>query len=147
MGLVADQFRGREKRKYVWPQPVVEGEVEWVTGACLLLKREVFESLGGFDEKYFLYVEELDLLRRGFEGGWKAWFVPGARVTHHAPNASRDPRPEVQRWAARGLLRYFAKFGGWGTLRGYGLLAVLSGRLPFDEAFASRRKILERSTG
>jgi GT2 family glycosyltransferase len=146
-GLLADQFRPREQRKYVFPQPTEAGEVAWVTGACLILKRAVYEELGGFDEKYFLYVEEVDLLRRGFEAGWRTWFEPLVRVTHHAPNASRDPRPEVQRWSARGLLRYFAKFGGWLSLRGYGLLAMLSGRLPFGEAFASRGKILERSTG
>jgi hypothetical protein len=57
----------------------------------------------------------------------------------------RAVRPEIQRYAARGLLRYFAKFGG--GLAGYRWLAFLSGRLGACEAFASRKNILDRSTG
>ena len=144
-GVLRDQLRARERRKYVLPQPVVAGPIDWATGACLLLRREAFWAVGGFDERYFLYVEEVDLQRRLHAAGRKVWFVPEVTVRHYQPNAVRPLRPEIQRYAARGMLRYFAKFGG--GLAGYRMLAFLSGRLPAPEAFASRRNILECSTG
>jgi GT2 family glycosyltransferase len=145
-GLVRDRFRPRELRKYVIPQPKEARPVDWASGACLLVKREAFEAVGGFDEKYFLYVEELDFQRRLSERGYATWFVPEAKVMHHAPNAGRAARRDVQRWAARGMLRYFAKFGSSGQLLGYRVMAVTSGRLGVREGLARRGRILERGT-
>ena len=121
--------------------------MDWAMGACLLIRQEAFLAVEGFDEKYFLYVEEVDLQRRLRDTGHGLWFVPEAEVTHHAPNAARVPREEVQRWAARGTLRYFAKFGPVGSLWMYRVLAVVTRRLGLKEAFASRGKILGRPTG
>jgi GT2 family glycosyltransferase len=146
--LIADQLRPRERRKYTFPQPAQPTPIQWATGACLLLRRDVFLQLGGFDEKFFLYVEEVDLQRRLHAAGLPAWFVPlpGAQITHHHPNAARTPRQEVLRWSARGTLRYFAKHNPL-SLPAYRLLALLTRRLPPREALASRRTILERPTG
>ncbi len=146
-GTIADQFRRREHRKYLHPQPTELCAIDWPMAACLLIRREAFEAVGGFDERFFLYVEEVDLCRRLRDGGREVWFEPGATVVHHSPNAARAPRPEVQRYAARGVLRYFAKHGSWGQLALYRLLAMASGRLSVGEALASRRRIVERSTG
>jgi N-acetylglucosaminyl-diphospho-decaprenol L-rhamnosyltransferase len=146
--LLADQLRPREQRKYISPQPTAPTPVDWATGACLLLLRHAFLEVGGFDEKFFLYVEEVDLQRRFRDAGHPTWFVPleGAAITHHHPNAARSPRPEVLRWSARGLLRYFAKHQPL-SLSAYRLLALLTGRLPPSEALAPRQKILQRPTG
>jgi len=78
------------------------------------------------------------------EVGGKVLFEPALKVTHHEPNAGRAPRREVQRYAARGMLRYFAKFGG---LSAYRLLGLVSLRLTAGEALASRQKILNTPTG
>ncbi len=57
--------------------------VDWVSGACFLARRSAFESVGGFDEDYFMYVEDVDLCWRLARAGWGTRFVPGAAVVHH----------------------------------------------------------------
>ena len=57
-------------------------DVEFVIGACLLVRREVFEQVGGFDETFFMYSEEADWQRRMADRGWTIAFVPDARVAH-----------------------------------------------------------------
>ncbi len=145
--LIADQFRPREHRKYLHPQPTTMQPIDWAMAACLLLRKDAFDAVGGFDDRFFLYVEEVDLMRRLRNAGHEAWFFPAAAVTHHSPNAARSPRPEVQRYAARGTLRYFAKHGRFPQLLAYRLLALASRRLPPNEALAPRRTLLAASTG
>jgi GT2 family glycosyltransferase len=146
-GLLRDQFRPREHRKYLHPQPATAQKIDWAMAACLLVRKDAYDAVGGFDERFFLYVEEVDLLRRLHDAGHATWFLPDVSVMHHQPNANRAPRPEVQRYAARGLLRYFAKHGTTLQRTTYGLLALASRRLPAREALASRAAILKRSTG
>ncbi len=62
--------------------------VPWAIGAFLLVRREAFERLGGFDERQWLYAEDLDLGHRLREAGWSTRYVPDARVTHHASAAA-----------------------------------------------------------
>jgi len=57
-------------------------EVQSVLGACLLIRSDLFRSLAGFDENFFLYVEELDLCRRIRKAGFQVWYVHTAKVTH-----------------------------------------------------------------
>jgi len=56
--------------------------VDWVMGASMLVRREMFDAVGGFDERFFLYWEDADLCRRLRDRGWSTRFVPRARVTH-----------------------------------------------------------------
>lgn len=56
--------------------------VDWVIGACMMMKREVFFKLGGFDEKIFLYAEETDLCRRAWQSAISCYVVPSLRVNH-----------------------------------------------------------------
>ncbi len=69
-----------------------EGDVDWVSGACFLARRDAFVSVGGFDERYFMYVEDLDLCWRLHRAGWSVRFVPTARVVH-AQGSSTRRRP------------------------------------------------------
>lgn len=57
-------------------------EVEWIEGCCMLLRPEAVREIGGFDEEYFLYFEEVDLCHRLRKGGWRVLLVPGASVLH-----------------------------------------------------------------
>ncbi len=145
--VVCDQFRPRPWRKYVSHPPTAPARINWATGACLLLRKAAFESVGGFDEKYFLYVEEVDLQKRLAMAGFHGIVLPDAKVTHHAPNAARAPRAAAQKWAARGMLRYFAAHGNAADRIGFGLLALASGRLSPGDALASCATILSRATG
>jgi N-acetylglucosaminyl-diphospho-decaprenol L-rhamnosyltransferase len=56
--------------------------VDWVSGAFMLLRREVVEQLGPMDENYFLYYEETDYCHRAQRAGWSCWHVPDSRVVH-----------------------------------------------------------------
>jgi N-acetylglucosaminyl-diphospho-decaprenol L-rhamnosyltransferase len=58
------------------------GEADWVSGSCFLVRRDAWEALGGFDEAYFMYVEDVDLCWRAWKTGWKVGFEPAARVRH-----------------------------------------------------------------
>ncbi|WP_164659682.1 glycosyltransferase family 2 protein [Tropicibacter sp. Alg240-R139] len=64
------------------PQPVSELKVDWTAGASLMIKREVIEATGGFDEKFFLYFEETDLCRRAAQVGWSTHYLPQSSVVH-----------------------------------------------------------------
>lgn len=67
-------------------------EVDWVSGACFLARTRAFTSIGGFDEAYFMYVEDLDLCWRLRRAGWSVRYVPEARVVHaQGLSASRRP--------------------------------------------------------
>jgi len=67
----------------VAPHTDVPAPTGWVSGACMLVRRSVFDAIGPMDEGYFLYFEELDFTWRARERGFACWHVPGARVVHH----------------------------------------------------------------
>jgi N-acetylglucosaminyl-diphospho-decaprenol L-rhamnosyltransferase len=56
--------------------------VDWVSGSCMLVRRDAFEELGGFDEAYFMYGEDVDLCWRAHRAGYGVAYVPAASVTH-----------------------------------------------------------------
>ncbi len=145
--IIADQFRERSKRKYNAFHPVPLWPISWATGACLMVRRDTFNAVHGFDEKFFLYVEEVDFQKRLRNARFINFFCPPFTVTHHAPHATREESAAVRKYSARGLLRYFAKHGTWGQLFWFRVLGVCSGRLSLGEGFASRGRILERGTG
>ena len=87
-------------------------EVDWVSGACLMVRRAVVERVGAFDEGYFLFVEDMDWCRRIRHAGWAVVYLPAAVVTHHI-GVSRGAVPAwVVRARHRGMLRYVRKHFG-----------------------------------
>ncbi|WP_434627451.1 glycosyltransferase [Pseudomonas sp. Z6-14] len=84
--------------------------VEAISGACMLVKREAIESVGLWDEDYFLHCEDLDWCMRFHQAGWRVLFVPGARVMHVFGGCSRH-RPYFVEWHKHlGFLRFYRKF-------------------------------------
>lgn len=81
-----------------------------VSGAAVMLRADDFAALGGFDDSYFLHVEDIDLCRRVAEAGGTVIFAPQARVMHHG--STSDASALRVEWAkAKGFVRYFWKFG------------------------------------
>ena len=80
-------------------------EVEAVSGGYLLVRRAVWEALGGMDERYFLYAEELDFCRRAWRSGYRVGHVAGSRVVHDV--GSGDPYSLRRRlYSLRGIATY-----------------------------------------
>lgn len=69
------------------PEP---DEVQVISGACLMVRREVFEKIGGFSEDYFMYAEDLDLCYKIRRAGWKNYYVPEAAVIHFGGTSSKQ---------------------------------------------------------
>jgi len=87
-------------------------EVDWVTGACLLARREAIEEVGPLDEGFFMYSEELDWCRRAKERGWKVVYLPTARVIHHGGQSSEQVKSFQHAQFQRSKIRYFRKHHG-----------------------------------
>jgi N-acetylglucosaminyl-diphospho-decaprenol L-rhamnosyltransferase len=67
-----------------------ERDAGWLSGACLLLRREAFDAVGGFDPGYFMFFEDVDLGERLGRAGWRSVYVPTARVMHIGGTSWRD---------------------------------------------------------
>jgi GT2 family glycosyltransferase len=87
-------------------------DVDWLVGACLIVRREVVEQVGRMDEAYFMYSEELDWCRRIKTAGWRIVYLPEARFLHHIGKSSEQAITERHINFQRAKLRYFHKFHG-----------------------------------
>jgi GT2 family glycosyltransferase len=136
-GTLARLLRPRARRKYDSPRTDRPSRVPWVTGCCLLLLRDCLEQLGGFDEDFFLYYEDVDLCRRARRRGWAVRYEPGLHAVHYRPLHGRAVTAPLQVCTRHALLTYAAKH--WPRWQ-VGLLAGLV-RL---EAWLRRRWALAR---
>ena len=97
---------------YLHKQPLPDRpiEVEAISGACMLVKREAIEDVGLWDESYFLHCEDLDWCMRFRQKGWKVMFVPSARVQHVHGGCSRSCPIFVEWHKHKGMMRFYRKF-------------------------------------
>lgn len=102
-------LRPRARRKYFGRRLRARTRVPWVTGCCLLVRRECLADLGGLDEDFFLYYEDVDLCRRATARGWSVWYEPRARAIHHQPLHEREVPPALRVATRHALLSYAAK--------------------------------------
>lgn len=84
-----------------------EREVEWISGSAMLLRRDAFEEVGGFDEGYFMYVEDVDLCTRLRQAGWSVVFSPEVEVVHEVGVSARHMPRRMAREHSRSIYRYF----------------------------------------
>lgn len=93
----------------------VEGDsplaVDWVAGMFMMFRSEAFRDVGGFDEGFFLYYEDVDICARLWNSGWKVMLTPCVTVTHAAQRASRY-NPRYFGWHLSSMMRYFSKHLG-----------------------------------
>ena len=90
-----------------------ERAVDFVIGACLLLRREVYEQVGGFDERFFMYQEEADWQKRIRDAGWQVLFTPEAEVVHLAGASGKAEPARVSGHFFESLDKYTLKHHGW----------------------------------
>lgn len=88
-------------------------QVDLVVGAALAIRRELLRSVGGFDERFFLYHEEVDLARRARAAGWETWFVPASEAIHEGMGSSGGRGAEVERRKQRARRQYWIKHHGY----------------------------------
>jgi N-acetylglucosaminyl-diphospho-decaprenol L-rhamnosyltransferase len=91
-----------------------ERDVDWVSGACMLVRRSAFEAVGRFDEGFWLYAEELDLSTRLRDAGWRIRYTPRLEVLHEGGvSTGRSRRTHLMH--SSGVYRYYRKHraDGW----------------------------------
>jgi N-acetylglucosaminyl-diphospho-decaprenol L-rhamnosyltransferase len=108
-GTLARLLLPRSRRKYYANLTHRREAVDWVTGCCLLVRRECLKQLSGFDRDFFLYYEDVDLCRRASQQGWAVTFEPGLSVVHHYPLHSRRVPSHLRLITRHALLTYARK--------------------------------------
>ncbi|HEY0604256.1 MAG TPA: glycosyltransferase family 2 protein, partial [Herpetosiphonaceae bacterium] len=93
---------------------------DWVAGTCMIVRRSAFEAVGGLDERFFLYFEDVDWGWRLRRAGWPVVFVPGVTITHIGGGSIG---PHARRHYDRSLVRLYAKY--YGSLAGFGVWLAL----------------------
>jgi N-acetylglucosaminyl-diphospho-decaprenol L-rhamnosyltransferase len=132
--LGATRFGAAHLRRFMYQDELTDSlegggsmDVDWLMGAALMIRRAGWSDVGGFDEKYWMYFEDVDWCRRFWNHGWRVRYVPSVSVFHTHGQGSR---PEISlvraaltsrlfRAHLRSAVRYFRKFG-LGRTRGYG---------------------------
>lgn len=112
LGLVNKALGRNDGRYHLRPEALKAPKpVEWVAGMFLLFRAEAFRDVGGFDDKFHLYYEDVDICARLWKAGWKVLISPEASVIHAAQRASRHDT-QYMAWHAASMARYFYKHFG-----------------------------------
>jgi GT2 family glycosyltransferase len=111
---------GRDNCRFIAPikrcleeglPPTIVGSAAWVVGALLMLRRDMLRTVGMFDERFFLFFEEIDLCRRALAGGWSVLFTPSTSYLHKGGGSSQL-RADLQRLIGASGATYFRKHHG-----------------------------------
>ena len=141
LGLVAPRNRFTRRYRMLDQDPDRPSEVDWVAGTCMLVRRSAFEEVGGFDEAYFMYVEDVDLCWRLWRAGWKVGYEPAGRVVHAIGVSSQLAPYRMIAAHHRSLLR-FAVRTAVGPRRA--LLPAVAAGLGLRTVLAWARHLLDR---
>ncbi len=114
----------RSRRKCQHQDLQTRQRVPWVTGGCLLVRRECFEQLNGLDESFFLYYEDVDFCQRATHHGWSIWYEPELRAVHHFPLHTRHVPAPLRLITRHALLTYAQKH--WGKSQQWLLRKVIA---------------------
>ena len=123
------------------PVPSAATRVDWLAGASMLIRREVFESVGLYDENFFFYFEETDLCLRAARAGFQTWYLPGSRVEHIGAASSGLKDMRVPRAA------YWWDGRRWYFYKNHGRLRLWAANLAWLTGFAigePRRRLAGR---
>ncbi|MBC8096197.1 MAG: glycosyltransferase family 2 protein, partial [Akkermansiaceae bacterium] len=96
-----------------WMSAEHSGYVVKIYGACLLVRREVLDRVGAFDDRYFMYCEDVDLCRRIIEGGWRLYYLAEPAIIHHGAGASaKAPGAFAILMTCQSISKYMRKYYG-----------------------------------
>lgn len=119
------RFMGRVDR--TWADPMEAAPVDWVPGAFTIIRRKILDEVGYFDERFFLYYEEVDLCRRVRAAGYEVWYWPDVVTVHLGGESSKTVKrvrlsavgSQLALWRMRSALLYYRKhhgaMGAWST--------------------------------
>lgn len=136
------RFFGRMDR--TWADPMEPAEVDWVPGAYSIIRREALESIGYFDQRFFLYYEEVDLCLRIKEAGYQLWYWPDIVVVHIGGESARTVEDaggmtkagaQLTLWRMRSALLYHRKHHGY-----TGALAAMAAEAGFHQVRAWKNR-------
>lgn len=113
------RFFGRFDR--TWANPHEAAQVDWVPGAFCIIRQSALEQIGFFDERFFLYYEEVDLCRRLREAEWSVWYWPDLKAVHWGGESSKtlsgqtvsNHGRQLTLWRMRSALLYYRKHHGY----------------------------------
>lgn len=98
----------REYKMLDWGHDT-EREVDQPEGACLLIRKVLFDQLGFFDEEYFMLFEEVDWLYTAKTAGWQIWFTQRAQIVHHYGQSIKQVKTKMILSSHKGMYRYWYK--------------------------------------
>ena len=104
-----EQLIPRSRRKYQAGWRTKPGPVDWVTGACVLMNTRMLDDVGGMDEDFFLYYEEVALCKAARDRGWRVEYDPSIEVFHLRPLQNRAISPKMRLITRHSKLLYFRK--------------------------------------
>jgi GT2 family glycosyltransferase len=100
--------------------------VDHVIGAFFLMRRELFDAVDGFDERFFVYLEDLDLSRRARDAGWQCWYLTGTQAFHAGGGTSRQVKTKRLFYSLRSRLLYgFKHLPPWEAWVLVGVTAII----------------------
>jgi GT2 family glycosyltransferase len=116
-------------------------DADWITGAAMLIRREAWEAVGGFDESFYFYFEDADLCRRIRAAGYRVACEPASVMVHFGGGSDPHANPAIVRAYRREQLRYYARYNSaaqFYVLKSYLLakfsLATIRGKMRFRSA-------------
>jgi GT2 family glycosyltransferase len=113
------------RHAYTVADPESPAIVEAAAATFMLVRRPAFHAVGGFDDGFFLYVEDTDLCKRWHDAGWEVWMDPAVVVQHSWQGGSGVDR-KLRRYHLQGIIRYFRKHHRRARIRNLALFAALS---------------------
>jgi N-acetylglucosaminyl-diphospho-decaprenol L-rhamnosyltransferase len=116
--------------------------VDWVSGACMVVRRETLRDIGPLDERFFMYFEDADLCRRARAAGWLVYYLPQVEIVHQTGASSRS-RPKAIWLLHKSAFLYHRKHGAHGPMGVYS--AVVLAGLAFRALAKFGTSLLQRS--
>ena len=109
LGVIAPDNRFSRRYKLMDWDRKHKKEIDWISGAAIVLRRQAVKEIGLFDERFFMYVEDMDLCYRLWENGWKIFLLPEAKVTHYIGESSKQLNVQMIREFQKSIYRFYLK--------------------------------------